>query len=222
MITVPGGDALDGGILVFFPSYSVMEKNVMRWKSTQLYNQLVALVGAVIVEPKGSNNDRNNNNSHKTPGKSTNFVTTNFKPKSIATDIETSASASDDLLSGVLGEFNTAMRVHKGCLLFAVCRFVVLFKNVDDVVVFTVVSESIIFSNIVHLHVMFIISTMSSKMALQLIPLLLFVCTHYSLGRLHYTDNLIDAYIILHRGKVSEGIDFTDNKGRVVIVTGSF
>lgn len=44
---------LTGGILVFFPSYQMMEQSINRWKTTDVYNRLIAVGGGVVIEPKG-------------------------------------------------------------------------------------------------------------------------------------------------------------------------
>lgn len=51
---LPPGPELDGGILVFFPSYGVMDTCVDRWRETGLLEKLRNVGGAVVVEPKGS------------------------------------------------------------------------------------------------------------------------------------------------------------------------
>ena len=51
---IPMGSELKGGILVFFPSYNIMDNCVDRWKETGLLDKLSTVGGAVVVEPKGS------------------------------------------------------------------------------------------------------------------------------------------------------------------------
>ena len=51
---IPPGSELKGGILVFFPSYGVMNNCVDRWKETGMLDKLSNVGGAVVVEPKGS------------------------------------------------------------------------------------------------------------------------------------------------------------------------
>lgn len=45
---------LTGGVLVFFPSYDVMDRQLSRWRTTGVYEQLERIGGAVIVEPRGT------------------------------------------------------------------------------------------------------------------------------------------------------------------------
>ena len=51
---IPPGAELKGGILVFFPSYGVMNNCVDRWKETGMLDKLSNVGGAVVVEPKGN------------------------------------------------------------------------------------------------------------------------------------------------------------------------
>ena len=51
---IPPGAELKGGILVFFPSYGVMNNCVDRWKETGMLDKLSNVGGAVVIEPKGS------------------------------------------------------------------------------------------------------------------------------------------------------------------------
>ncbi len=149
--SIPTGAQLKGGVLVFFPSYSLMDAFVAHWRASGLYDRLRNLVGAVIVEPRGSGKDNSKGGppddpTAKAPGPpkstTTNFMaSTTVRKKSAETG--SGGEVEDAAVQGVLGEFEAAMKSFGGCVLMAVCR-----------------------------------------------------------------------------GKVSEGIDFTDSKGRVVIVTG--
>ena len=49
---LPTGSRLDGGVLVFFPSYKVMEDNKRRWEETKAWTNLTRLGGKIIVEPR--------------------------------------------------------------------------------------------------------------------------------------------------------------------------
>jgi hypothetical protein len=50
------GPSLTGGILVFFPSYGVMDATVQHWKESGMYERLTVAGGGIIIEPKGSSN----------------------------------------------------------------------------------------------------------------------------------------------------------------------
>ena len=44
---------IPGGVLCFFPSYSLLDKCVKRWKSTKLLKKM-RTIKTVVVEPRGS------------------------------------------------------------------------------------------------------------------------------------------------------------------------
>ncbi|KAJ1402048.1 hypothetical protein B484DRAFT_405534, partial [Ochromonadaceae sp. CCMP2298] len=50
----PAPPVVKGGVLVFFPSYAVMERIITRWKESGLFDKLRNHVGKVLVEPRGS------------------------------------------------------------------------------------------------------------------------------------------------------------------------
>lgn len=149
--SLPLGDELRGGVLVFFPSYSLMDSFVAHWRASGLYDRLRNLVGAIIVEPKGSAKENRAPTAEEADsaasGAGTNKPLTGFMAantyKKKVSELGAGADVEDPTVRGVLGEFEAAMRRFGGCVLMAVCR-----------------------------------------------------------------------------GKVSEGIDFSDSKGRAVIVTG--
>lgn len=49
-----GSTELNGGVLVFFPSYDVMERTTNRWRASGIYEQLERVGGAIILEPRGA------------------------------------------------------------------------------------------------------------------------------------------------------------------------
>lgn len=139
----PSGLDCKGGILVFFPSYGLMESAVERWKQTGIFEKLHTVGGGIIVEPKsgGVVVDKDTKRKEKfgevkkpSFGKSTNPSTTANTP--IDED-------SEKVLGGIVSEMERTLASRRRCIMLAVCR-----------------------------------------------------------------------------GKISEGIDFTDSKGRVVIITG--
>jgi hypothetical protein len=132
-------------VLVFFPSYGVMDNTVTRWKETGCFNKLQVAGGAVIIEPRtnsiipqrNNNNKFKSNNQDSSPKKYKNsFVNSNDNN-------ENGEETEEIQLSGIVKEFENTLQRNGRCILLAVCR-----------------------------------------------------------------------------GKVSEGIDFRDQKGRVVIITG--
>ena len=169
---LPPGAELKGGILVFFPSYGIMESCVTRWNESGLMSKLRDIGGAVVVEPKGSDNSgKSGERASFSNGMSVNAVQRNdrwsdrptapttgnndHKISFVGASSHTTKSAkhldddegnrTDDLavLGGIVRDFETTLKSRGRCILMAVCR-----------------------------------------------------------------------------GKVAEGIDFRDEKGRVVIVTG--
>jgi hypothetical protein len=122
------GQELRGGVLVFCPSYAVMEGYVAHWKQTGLFDRLRNVVGSVIVEPKGtvaklappSGGEGEDDSAKKTGGKAQpqGFMAGNSFKKGG----ETGGGEEDVAVQGVLGDFEAAMRRHGGCLLLAVCR----------------------------------------------------------------------------------------------------
>lgn len=161
-----------GGVLVFFPSYRLMEHAVERWKHTGLYVQLQDVMKHVILEPRASkgidqkngaqnwkNNKKNKQKQHsklsygeddsddelRKPAK-TNFMLQDqpVKPKKVVAAGGEEEEEDEVTYQNMVAEFDSTIARHGRCLLLAVCR-----------------------------------------------------------------------------GKVSEGIDFSNNKGRVVIITGA-
>lgn len=167
-LTVPTGPDMKGGVLVFFPSYSVMENTIERWKETNIYEKLESICCAIVIEPKGSSSASTRSQAAKPgfAGASSNKSKGSWGGKKLAYEDDTvkkpkvsftgsanktpapsstgDADAESQVAMGALiAEFDAALAKHGNCMLMAVCR-----------------------------------------------------------------------------GKVSEGIDFSDNRGRVVIITG--
>jgi hypothetical protein len=123
------GPELKGGILVFFPSYGVMEKIIARWKQTGCWDRLIHVCGSVVVEPKGSqisgsasssgarsansSNSSNNSNSSQTKKK---------KAADEADDDEDENSGPSYSLGSLQDEFEQGLRRSGRCILMAVCR----------------------------------------------------------------------------------------------------
>ena len=137
-----------GGVLVFFPTYTVMENIIARWKTKGIFDTLKHELGSIVVESRGSgkaevvkSSKTLSSDSSSTRSKMFHFGGNNNESKKVnpsEDDVE------EEQLATVVQEFEDALKKYKRCLLLAVCR-----------------------------------------------------------------------------GKVSEGIDFSNNKGRVVIVTGN-
>lgn len=50
--SAPTGKSMDGGVLVFFPSYSSMEDIINQWKQSSVWNDLERAASRVFVEPR--------------------------------------------------------------------------------------------------------------------------------------------------------------------------
>jgi hypothetical protein len=51
-VSVPTGPELRGGVLVFFPSYSLLDSIKKRWQETSIWDKLSAAMGSIVVESK--------------------------------------------------------------------------------------------------------------------------------------------------------------------------
>ncbi len=153
---------LQGGVLIFFPSYKAMEDMERRWKQTSSWNEMEKLGGSVIMEPKTmgkapSSSSKTNRSQSPYRGDSAMNKKSTKPAKKLGSlkfgfDGEDTSDADDDDnddeeeeggLKNFIRQFENILKRKGRCILLAVCR-----------------------------------------------------------------------------GKVSEGIDFTDKKGRVVIMTG--
>jgi hypothetical protein len=126
------GPELKGGILVFFPSYGVMESCVARWQQTGLLDALRNSGGAVVVEPKGNSPSpaASVNSSKSSKGKydsgksradrwsdspikkngafdsgsnSFSFVTSSTRAQPVSEEVSTDAAVEDRITDAVLG-----------------------------------------------------------------------------------------------------------------------
>lgn len=132
-----------GGVLVFFPSYSIMENTIERWKFSGIYDKLKSAIGYIIVEPKGSGSSVSINDKTKASSSDKGKNPNSFMIGDSYRTTKKVQDAEEESFNSIVSEFDNAIARVGSCLLLAVCR-----------------------------------------------------------------------------GKVSEGIDFSNNKGRVVIVTG--
>jgi hypothetical protein len=115
-----------GGVLVFFPSYAVMESAVARWKETGVYERLRAAVGSVLMEPRGSGNTNIGDNKayQSKTGPRGNFMTSGggvvAKAKSLPDDEDDEQGGAE--FRTIVGQFEHAIKTYGGCVLLAVCR----------------------------------------------------------------------------------------------------
>jgi hypothetical protein len=144
---LPPGPELDGGILVFFPSYGVMDSCVERWRETGLLERLKNVGGAVVIEPKGSGtgavagagaariksqgykkSDRwSDSSTGATVGsKGFGIVSSNVNSKATqkgVVDEEDEGAGGGAGLGGVIKEFEATLASRGRCVLLAVCRY---------------------------------------------------------------------------------------------------
>jgi regulator of telomere elongation helicase 1 len=151
----PPGPRVNGGVLIFFPTYFVMEDCVKRWKESALWHKLETAGGKVFIEPRASGDSAN---------ASTNASSTNTS--------KVQAKNSNSSSYPKKGVTKTAAATPTGGPASVDPKSAALFDN--------------------------FISAFESAVKRDGNAVLLAVC----------------------QGKVSEGIDFTDEKGRAVIVTG--
>jgi len=114
-----------GGVLVFFPSYSVMDSSISHWKQIGIYDKLKNIVGSVISESRAAigNSTNSNGSSGSSSGSSssnghssTSFMTTKARVITAVDDTQ------DQEFSSVVNEFNQSIDRYGGCVLMAVCR----------------------------------------------------------------------------------------------------
>jgi len=145
--TVVADPRVRGGVLIFFPSYAVMESVAARWKETGVHDKLRNSVGSVLMEPKGagistsagpssvSNSNQSSSNHNGKAGKSGyrggrdnayapasegNFMLGNVqKSKSLNDDDD---GENSEAFRTIVGQFEHAIKVSGGCVLLAVCR----------------------------------------------------------------------------------------------------
>lgn len=114
-----------GGVLVFFPSYSVMDSSISHWKQIGIYDKLKNIVGNVISESRASVGISSSSSSSgiSSSGSSSNSQSSSFmttKAKTV-TAVD-NASQLDQEFNSVVSEFNQSIDRYGGCVLMAVCR----------------------------------------------------------------------------------------------------
>ena len=137
---------LKGGILIFFPSYTVMEDCIKRWKETGCWDKLKVRGSeeSLVVEPRGSSNNNNsvrtsnNKNNHSDNNNNNNNSDSTVKKVSKVSFVNNSNSsrnrdAADDKdeaggdgnnksFGVTMTQLESALSRFGTCLLFAVCR----------------------------------------------------------------------------------------------------
>jgi len=120
-----------GGVLVFFPSYSVMDSSISHWKQIGIYDKLKNIVGNVISESRASvgisssgssssssSGSGSGSSSSSSNSQSSSFMTTKAKTVTAVDN----ASQLDQEFNSVVSEFNQSIDRYGGCVLMAVCR----------------------------------------------------------------------------------------------------
>lgn len=117
---------------MFFPSYTWMDSLIERWKSTGVLEQLRLLAGHIIVEPKSSASKSvesvvGSKSEPKTgPGSFMTGTVLHSKPMHSVGDTRkgdgNEKADGDDVMKGLVGQFDSVIAKHGTCILFAVCR----------------------------------------------------------------------------------------------------
>ena len=172
-----------GGVLVFFPSYKIMDNIVERWKFIGIFDRLLQLMKFIIIEPRSSTTKSNNNNNNN---KNTNkFSSFNAAKSPQLVYSSTSTTTNNHSKQSNNNNSNTSVDMFGNAKKPGRSGFPSSLDGQEEDKEEEEQAQNIIqeFDHII---------------AKQGRCLLFAVC----------------------RGKVSEGIDFSNNKGRVVIVTG--
>eukprot|EP01033_Poteriospumella_lacustris_P001350 gene1349-985_t len=130
----------EGGVLIFFPSYRIMETNIERWKFTGIYDRMLSIMRHIIVEPRANSNNSSKDNNGGSGSNNKTKENQQLAAKKMGGFMLDGGSKT---FQGIVEEFDRSIDRYGRCLMVGVCR-----------------------------------------------------------------------------GKVSEGIDFSNNKGRAVILTG--
>lgn len=135
-----------GGVLIFFPSYAVMENTCARWKEIGVFDKLRAIVGSVLMETRGSGGapgagadgaksynrtysanssgsggyNYSNNSNGSGPANFMMGGTVPKKAKSLAADDDGDEGSEE--FRTIVGQFEHAIKTYGGCVLMAVCR----------------------------------------------------------------------------------------------------
>lgn len=111
-VDIPKGRPLRGGILIFFPSYGVMDNAIERWKATGVYEKIKSIYGALLVEPKAGTIDQDKS-----------FIESGSSKVSNKNIVSTEDSGGEYSYNDVVGKFEHAIGRYGGCVLMAVCRY---------------------------------------------------------------------------------------------------
>lgn len=139
----PKGAKINGGVLVFFPTYFVMEDCIKRWKESGVWMKLEVAGGAIFVEPRGGNGGATKPQPDAPTRHTQSKGSSKAVPSANGRGSDPANAGKSNTFESFISSFESAVKRNGNALLLAVCQ-----------------------------------------------------------------------------GKVSEGIDFTNEKGRAVVVTG--
>lgn len=100
---------VQGGVLVFFPSYSLLASMLSLWRETKIYDELVSVCKAVVEE----------STIRRVPA-SVNFSGSSIKKVDIDEDSDSEENAIHT--ESIVSNFHKAISKYSKCLLLAVCR----------------------------------------------------------------------------------------------------
>lgn len=146
----PPPPTVRGGVLIFFPSYAVMENTCARWKEIGVFDKLRGIVGSVLMEARGSggapgadaDGAKNHNKTYsrdssgnggytgngdfgtgqRSGGAATNFMLSGAPPKKAKSLGGEADDEGSEAFRTIVGQFEHAIKTYGGCVLMAVCR----------------------------------------------------------------------------------------------------
>jgi hypothetical protein len=115
--SVPAGPELKGGVLVFFPSYGVLEGLKKRWTETGLWEKLRSVMGSIVVETKSGSVAGTDRANHFGGARAESASGSKAKA-----DVD--VASSDSVAESAMAAFESAINSSGGkCVLLAVCRY---------------------------------------------------------------------------------------------------
>lgn len=118
------GPDIKGGVLVFFPSYTIMDSMISRWKEVgnpSLYERLKLIAGNIIVEPRARSEVKNTTNFRDNKSSDGKYGGKNIDDK-VPVIIDDISTEEKELMLSLVKTFESALSANGRCLLLAVCR----------------------------------------------------------------------------------------------------
>ena len=119
------GPDIKGGVLVFFPSYTIMDSMISRWKEVgnpSLFERLKSIAGNIIVEPRARVDVTAATNSHDGSKSNNGKYTKNFEDKVPTIMDDGESNVEKELMISLVKVFESTLSINGRCLLLAVCR----------------------------------------------------------------------------------------------------